>query len=106
MKSERVLHENIAAISAQMHADPKLMQKFYNKHGEELEGFVGIWYLAIDAAKAFGKAERELKWKSGEDYNWIDATDNFARAILKEMEDFSGADLIGFAKRSIQEARF
>ena len=41
-----------------------------------------------------------------EHFDWIAAVDSFASAILKEMVDFSQTDLIGFARRSVQEARF
>lgn len=72
------LHENIAAISESLWGGKS---KFYDRHGEALSGFPGVWRFAIDAAKVFTKAEerfsKEIGQKPGTGYEYIDAVTGF-----------------------------
>ena len=60
---DQKLLENIAAISAEFHADQRAYVKFYDDNADGLGGFSGIWRLMIDAGVAFRNAEPE-DWES------------------------------------------
>lgn len=81
------LHENIAAISEGLWGGKS---KFYDRHGESLSGFPGVWRFAIDAAKVFTKAEarfaREFGSKPTASYEYIEAITDFSNWLCKVKE--------------------
>jgi len=97
--------ETIAAVSATFHTAPDY-EKFYEKHGETLSGFPGIWGLCAKMGIAFAEAERAImpEW----DGQWIDAIDDYVAAIFEKastMEDvyFTDAELLQIAKDYINK---
>jgi len=72
--------ETVAAVSAVFHTSPNY-QKFYDIHGQSFEGFPDIYHLCAKMGMAFAAAECIVlpKW----DGQWIDAIDEFVRAIYE-----------------------
>ncbi len=49
--------ENVAAISAAIHQNPKIYQEIYDKTADGVGGFVGIWSICAESAKVFTQEE-------------------------------------------------
>ena len=81
------LHENIAAISEGLWGGKS---KFYERHGEALSGFPGVWRFAIDAAKVFTQAEESfakgIGRKPDAGFEYIDAITDFSDWLSKIKE--------------------
>lgn len=73
------LHENIAAISAELWSGKAT---FYERHGHDLNGFPGVWRYSVDAAIAFTWAEKNFiktyGTKPEASYEYLDAILRFA----------------------------
>ena len=72
--------ENVAAISAIIHQNTKAYQEAYDKVADDVGGFVGIWSICAEAAKAF--TEEESPYTAGEDFYRIEAIEDFAHQLL------------------------
>ena len=83
-KSDVDLHENIAAISAELWGGDT---KFYERHGEALSGFPGVWMFAVDAAKIFTEQENRFAATYGTKPN---ASFEYLEAILPYAEWLKG----------------
>lgn len=93
--NNRILLENTAAISAELHADEKQYQRFYHKHADDLGGFPGIWNFCVDAAKIFSSCE------SKKEFEWIDAIVTYTNSIL-DAESLLHKDLKLMAQKAIK----
>ena len=97
------LLENVSAISANFHGDTESYQAFYDAHSDHFSGFPGIWNHCIDLAKAFTKAESELKAIAGENYEWIDAIDEFSEKAVGSKEPLGIRKGLKVAKEIIKK---
>lgn len=93
--------ENIAAISAEIHRDLAKWDEFYALHGFNLGGFPGIWRYAITAADAFTEEEKTVA--EGK-FEYLDAIETFAQAILRAEVLPSDAELREMAQQAIKVA--
>lgn len=97
------MYENIAAISAELWTSNS---KFYDRHGEQLSGFPGVWRFAIDAARVFTDAEHALKGKkNGESFEYIEAIENYAIALKVSKYLPTQSDMEALAQAAINKAR-
>lgn len=80
------LHENIAAISAELWGGDS---EFYPRHGANLGGFPGVWRFAIDAAKIFTEQERRFAATFGRKPRKPSASFEYLDAILEFAEWFA-----------------
>ena len=77
------MYENIAAISAELFSSRPV--SFYDKHGDDLSGFPGVWNFAVYAAKIFTAAEINFE-KTGATFEYLDAILNFATWLAESSE--------------------
>lgn len=86
------LLENVAAISGEIWSNKS---RFYQRFGEDLSGFPGVWKYTITAAEAFSKAEerfeKEIGTKPEYSYEYIAAILSFAEwlSIVGELPTIS-----------------
>lgn len=80
------LHENIAAISAELWSGSS---KFYERHGADLSGFPGVWRFSIEAAKVFTAAENRFGKECG---TKPEASFEYLDAILEYAEWLKGSE--------------
>jgi hypothetical protein len=83
------LIENTAAISAEFHLDARY-QAAYDKHGESVSGFTGLWALCGDAAHVVTKAEQkgDIDFM---DMEWIEFIDNFVELMHRYLAEHDDA---------------
>jgi len=96
------LHENIAAISAEMHSNTALYETFYTRHGSELNGFPGIWKYCVTMAEIFTRTEEEL-FASNANYLWIDNVTAYCTRVLQACYVPSEDELYTIAREVITE---
>lgn len=95
--SDADLHENIAAIAAELHGD-KRYAIFYKRHCDRVGGFPGIYRMCIDAAKVYAKAEVAAPYK----HEWLEAIEAFVSGMF-ELDYCSEAELRTLAERCIAD---
>lgn len=82
----RCLLHNAVAISALIHGSADY-SALYMRIGRTVAGFPGIWSLCIGAAEEFTKQELRISSEEEADdtysFEWLDAIDKYADAILK-----------------------
>jgi hypothetical protein len=69
--------ENVSAISANFHGQAEKYQKFYDRYGDQLSGFAGIWIFCVYAAQAFTNVEPSQQYEDG----YIEAVDAYVESI-------------------------
>ncbi len=75
------LLENIAAISAEFHADQRAYERFYEDNADGLGGFPGIWRYMIHAGIAFRNAEPDDWESTASARDYVDAIVLFAERL-------------------------
>lgn len=75
------LTENVAAICASVHQHSRFTD-FYNAVRDETVGFPGIWMLCARVGFDFTEAELDGRHVAGETYEWIEAIDGMAEAVI------------------------
>jgi hypothetical protein len=99
-RTERLL-ENVAAISADMHiGSDGRADRFYQRFGQELGGFPGIWSFCVEMGKAFTAAEDTHE--AGDD--WIDAILGFCKVVIEIDTLPTNKELVALAVKAITEA--
>jgi hypothetical protein len=90
------LLENVAAISAEIWGDSyphgdEDAGNFYERHGEKLSGFPGVWKFCIDAARIFTDAETRFAKKIGTkpkaSYEYLDAVLAYSGWLARDVEE-------------------
>jgi hypothetical protein len=97
-KKARGRDENLVAIGGYFMSDRRY-SAFYDAHVDDLQGFPGIHNYLIDAARAFTAEEPE----DDNDFDWMDAIDNFVEAMHAGQGVLDDSELRALAKTSIQK---
>ena len=107
-ESDIDLLENVAAISAELWSGQARCH-FYERFGDELSGFPGVWLYSIDAARAFTKAEerfgREIGTKPKASYEYLDAILPFAEWLSTRQKLPTQAELEAKAWETVLAAK-
>ena len=104
--------ENIAAISATLHA-PHMKDKYgalYENQCDRIGGFTGIWGWCVTSGEKWEDIATDLKMRAGIEYDWIKAIDLFVKytydRVLDDMEDLDNDRRVRFdIVRAINESR-
>lgn len=85
------LHENIAALSAELHTSADY-DAFYKAIGPQVDGFPGIFRLAVDMARALSAWEEE-SGGAAEAYEnaglgWIETVEAYAARMIRDSLQF------------------
>lgn len=98
--------ENIAAIcyGVALLSDEQ-DRTFYQKHGDGLEGTIGVLQWLIDAAEVFTSAEEQIERGEAYEWDWYLATDGFVADLVEAEELPDDAKLLAMALRNIEAAK-
>ena len=80
---DRKTGQTISGIAESHYRDIEHDELFYNKFGEHLGGFSGIWIWLADAAIAFDRVLKEKKGNLAHGY-YIDWLDEYCKMIKRD----------------------
>jgi hypothetical protein len=92
MTGPQSLHENIAAISAELHTHD-LYEQFYVRHGDLLNGFTGIFALCVAMAEDMTAWETDNGGLAAYDLrgtSWIEVVEEYVDTFLRRAVPIHG----------------